>query len=259
MRSATIGGEVDGHGAAGAASAPERIDRSITRAILRGTYPPGTHLPTLRTLAEEHEVNLSTMQRALARLERRGLITARQGSGLLVNDPHEVGDLSLVADWLAVTADDPARAAAILADLLDVRRAIAARLIVRHRLAVLDALGDLVEGAASLVGLPLEGVWQADVAVARAVVGATGNAVAGAVLTTVLRVLDELPVLVAAMYAEPETNAASMLEVGAALRDGGPDLGARIEAAMAMVDERTVARFRDLLAREVAAREVVAP
>ena len=38
-------------------SAPERIDRDLTRAILAGTFPPGSHLPTVRDLARDHSVN----------------------------------------------------------------------------------------------------------------------------------------------------------------------------------------------------------
>lgn len=235
-------------------SAPERIDRSVTRAILRGTYPPGTHLPTVRELAELHGVNPATVQRALARLESRGLVTARQGSGLLVNDPDEVGDLSLVADRLAVLADDPERAAAILADLLEVRRVLAVRLIVRHRLAIIDAAAELVAGAAELLEAPASEVWQVDLAFARTVVGATGNTVAAAVLTTLGRALQELPVLVEAMYDDPARNAAAMVEVVAAVRDGGDDLAVRVEVAMAAVDDHTVARFQELLAREAGAR-----
>jgi len=233
-------------------SAPERIDRELTRAILAGTFPPGSHLPTVRDLARDHSVNPSTIQRALARLERRGLVTARQGSGLLVNDPAEVGDVTLLADWLAVTAHDPERAAGILADVLDLRRVLAARLLARHRLAVLDALAALVAGAAELVAVPAHEVWRADLEFARTVIRATGNTVAAALFNSMARALAELPEVRAAMYADPSSNAASMVAILGLLQEGGADLADRIEAAMAEVDERTVSRFRHVLAAEVA-------
>ena len=228
-------------------NAAERIDRVLTRAILRGTFAPGTNLPTVRDLAADHDVNPATVQRALARLESRGLVTARQGSGLRVNDPAEAGDLSLVPDWLAATDDDPDRAAAILADLLEVRRVMAARLIARHRLEVLDAIGDLKADASNLLVVPADQVWQADIEFARTVIRATGNTVAAAVLNSLARALAELPVLVDAMYDEPARNVGAMLTVLAAVRDGGADLAEQIDKAMLLVDDHTVQTFRRLL------------
>lgn len=230
-----------------ALSAPERIERDLTRAILGGRFAPGSHLPTVRDLARAHGVNPSTIQRALARLERRGLVTARQGSGLLVNDPAQVGDVTLLADWLAVTADDPDRAAAILADVLDLRRVLAARLLARHRLEVLDALATLVAGAAELLAVPADDVWVADLEFARTVVRATGSTVASSLLNSMARALAELPEVRGAMYADPSENVAAMGAILGLLQDGGADLDDRIEATMAEVDERTVARFRGAL------------
>lgn len=229
---------------------PARIGAELTRAILRGEQPPGSRLPPLRDLAARYDVNPSTMQRVLARLESRGLVTARQGSGFTVADPSRVGDLSLAVDWLAACADDPDRAAGILADFLEVRRVLAARLVARHRLAVLDVVNALAAGAHALTHTEPEGVWEADLEVARIVIGATGNAAAVAVLNTLARGLTEDPILVRAMYAEPARNAAAMVEVLTAIRDGVPDLANRIEASMAAVDEATVARYRTLLAAE---------
>ena len=42
--------------------------------ILAGTYPPGGHLDSVRDLAAAAGVNPNTMQRALAELERDGLL-----------------------------------------------------------------------------------------------------------------------------------------------------------------------------------------
>jgi GntR family transcriptional regulator, transcriptional repressor for pyruvate dehydrogenase complex len=235
---------------ASASSAPVRIDRVLTRAILRGAYRPGTRLPTLRELADEHDVNPATMQRALARLEARGLITARQGSGLRVNDPKLIGDASLLPDLLAASADDPESAATILEDLLEVRRVMAVRLIVRHRRAVLDALADLAASATQGQGASIEGMWRIDMDFARGILAATGNRVAMAILNSVARALEEIPVLVQAMYEEPARNASSMLEVLGAIHDSGDDLAARLEQVLARVDRHTVTSFRRLLERE---------
>ncbi len=229
--------------------APERIDRALTRRILRGEYAVGANLPPVRTLAEEFEVNPNTVQRALARLEAKGLVTARWGSGVVVNDPARSGDLSLVPERLAALDDDPEQSAGVLADLLEVRRVLAARLVTRHREQVLDVLDPLPMVA--LDGGP-ETVWRADMALARAVVGATGNSVMVALVNSIERALEELPLLVAAMYGDPERNIRSVEQVLAAVRDGGSDLAARLERAMADVDEHTIAEYRLLLERSVA-------
>ena len=80
---------------------------------------------------------------------------------------------------------------------------------------------------------------------------ATGNVVALSVLNTMARVLEELPVVAQAMYAEPAASTASMARVLQALRDGGEGAAATIEQALADVDALTLARFEALLrARE---------
>ncbi len=224
-----------------------QIDRELTRAILRGGYRPGSRLPTLRDLAEQYEVNPTTIHRALARIEARGLITGRQGSGLRVNDPHEVGDISLAPDWLAATADDPARAAAILADFLEIRRVLAVRLVVRHRQPLLDALPDLLTQATCTQQVAPDQFWVRDIEFARRLIRVTGNTMVLAVLNTVARALDELPLLVEAMYGDPAHNVASMLAVLEAIRMGGDAMAERIDSVMAEGDVNTVDRFRHLL------------
>ncbi|MDR3135922.1 MAG: GntR family transcriptional regulator, partial [Coriobacteriales bacterium] len=45
-----------------------QIVEHIQRGILSGIYPPGSNMPSVRTLAFEAEVNPNTMQKALAEL-----------------------------------------------------------------------------------------------------------------------------------------------------------------------------------------------
>lgn len=58
--------------------------------IIAGLYPAGSKLPSVRDLASEASVNPNTMQRALAELERSGLIYSQRTSGRFVT---EDGDL----------------------------------------------------------------------------------------------------------------------------------------------------------------------
>jgi len=224
-------------------STPTGIERALTLDILRGRYPVGSRLPTVRELAAAHEVNPATIQRVVSRLETRGLIEARQGSGLKVLDPSERGDLSLVPYWLEATLDQPERAAKILEEFLEVRRVIATRLMVRHRGAILEAVPTLRDAADALArARGLDALRTADMAFARGLLRATGNVIALAVLSTLEQVLEAVPSVAQAMYAEPKDNAAAMLDVlGALMGDDDPSAG--IEAAIAKVDAATIRRF----------------
>lgn len=52
--------------------------------IHTGGYAPGDQLPSYAELAEEYDVSVSTVQRALTILRDRGLVVGRQGRGLFV-------------------------------------------------------------------------------------------------------------------------------------------------------------------------------
>lgn len=52
--------------------------------ILAGIYPPGGHLDSVRDLAAAAGVNPNTMQRALAELERTGLVYTQRTAGRFV-------------------------------------------------------------------------------------------------------------------------------------------------------------------------------
>jgi GntR family transcriptional regulator len=52
--------------------------------ITEGVYPPGTWLPSERELTEEHQVDRSTVRRALRILAERGLVILASGTGAQV-------------------------------------------------------------------------------------------------------------------------------------------------------------------------------
>ena len=54
--------------------------------IAGGAYPPGSRLPSVRDLALEAGVNPNTMQRALAELERQGLVNSQRTAGRFVTE-----------------------------------------------------------------------------------------------------------------------------------------------------------------------------
>lgn len=58
--------------------------------IIAGTYRPGGKIPSVRELAAEAGVNPNTMQKALAELERSGLVMAQRTSGRIVTEDMEM-------------------------------------------------------------------------------------------------------------------------------------------------------------------------
>ena len=64
----------------------QQIVSGIRREIARGVYPPGSRLPSVRDLAMEAGVNPNTMQRALAELERMGLVNSQRTAGRFITE-----------------------------------------------------------------------------------------------------------------------------------------------------------------------------
>ena len=67
-----------------------QLAEQMTRRIITGVYPPGSKLPPVRELAAEAGVNPNTMQRALADLERQGLLYTNRTSGRYVTEDEEM-------------------------------------------------------------------------------------------------------------------------------------------------------------------------
>ncbi len=63
-----------------------QLKEQIKLLIVAGTYPPGSQLPTVRELAAEAGVNPNTLQKALAELERDGLVFTQRTSGRFVTE-----------------------------------------------------------------------------------------------------------------------------------------------------------------------------
>ncbi len=236
-------------------TAVDAIERSLLLDILRGRYASGSRLPTVRELAAAHQVTPATIQRVVARLETRGLVSARQGSGLVVHDPRTAGDAGLVPHWLAAFRHEPAVAAAILRDFLELRRVVAARLLTRHRAELTAQAAELARAAAAVGAIAphdLDAIREADLGFAKALVALTGNIPAATILNTLGRVLTELPEVAHAMYARPKENARAMTDALAALAKGGPKLEERLDAILLAVDDRTVSRFARALTKDLA-------
>lgn len=71
-----------------------QIEEEFAERIESGDPAPGERVPTERELARQLLVSRMTVRNALARLEQRGLIVRRQGSGTFVADPKLTQDAS---------------------------------------------------------------------------------------------------------------------------------------------------------------------
>lgn len=64
--------------------------------IVTGQYTLGERLPSVRELAAEAGVNPNTMQRALAELERMGLVYAQRTAGRMITDDEQrIGEMKM--------------------------------------------------------------------------------------------------------------------------------------------------------------------
>ena len=71
-----------------------QLVEQIQAGIASGQYKPGDRLPSVRDLAAEATVNPNTMQRALAELERMGLVYTNRTSGRFITpDEAMIGKL----------------------------------------------------------------------------------------------------------------------------------------------------------------------
>jgi GntR family transcriptional regulator len=99
-----------------------QLREQISAAVGRGTLEPGARLPTMRQVAVSLGIDLNTVQRAYAELEREGILTMVQGRGSFVapspppprNRQGEARDLALKfaaqAQAQGITLDELAEA-----------------------------------------------------------------------------------------------------------------------------------------------------
>lgn len=66
-----------------------QLMETITVAIASGTLAAGSRLPSVREMAAQAGVNPNTMQRALAELERDGLLYSQRTAGRFVTDQSD--------------------------------------------------------------------------------------------------------------------------------------------------------------------------
>src|SRR5690349_11320234 len=63
-----------------------QLREQILALIGRGVLKPGTQVPTMRQVAVALKIDLNTVQRAYAELEREGVLSKQRGVGTFVTD-----------------------------------------------------------------------------------------------------------------------------------------------------------------------------
>jgi GntR family transcriptional repressor for pyruvate dehydrogenase complex len=95
----------------------DHVFAELARAILQGSFAPGTSLPSERLLVERFRVSRNIARQALHRLAEMGLVQVRQGGATIVLDPHEATDLRVLALFYRLTGQS--RPALDTADMIE--------------------------------------------------------------------------------------------------------------------------------------------
>ena len=197
-------------------SAVDTCAEALRRTILAQSMTPGDRLPPERALAADLGVDRTTLRAALGQLVRDGLLAVRQGSGYRVLDYPRTGGPGLVPALVARAKRSGDRRR-IWVDLLAVRRCLAGALIEalveaqpidEAALQPIEQAIDALQAAAAS-GTGPGSVAAADLEVVRAWVAASDTEVLGLFVNPVLQILEGLPELCGAMYADPAANVAA--------------------------------------------------
>lgn len=70
----------------------EQVREGFIKLIASGALPPGSKLPSVRTLASQTAINPNTIQRAYRELEGAGYIVSQAGRGSFVAEGADVAD-----------------------------------------------------------------------------------------------------------------------------------------------------------------------
>lgn len=100
-------------------SVPDGIIAALSERIFKGQIAPGERLPPERELAKQFGTNRTSLREALRALEAQGLVRARQGDGVRVQDFRRHGDISLLPQYF--TATGPAEKLEIIMEMMRIR------------------------------------------------------------------------------------------------------------------------------------------
>ncbi|GAC1352420.1 MAG: FadR/GntR family transcriptional regulator [Polyangiales bacterium] len=187
--------------------AAEEASDKIREQILRGEFAAGSDLPGERELSTRLGVSRLTLRAAVARLEAEGLVKPVHGSGNRVLDFRETGGVELLGHLTALAQKGPDVPLTLLANLLELRRAVAVEAIglaaERATVEEIAALRGNIDRQASLLHDP-KGYIDADLSFARLLSRATHNVALTFLANTIVRVLEKQPGIELAFFVDPQ-------------------------------------------------------
>lgn len=137
-------------------SAADEVHDQLLKQLVAGATPPGSRLPSERSLAEALGVSRPVVREAIQRLVTSGHLDVRQGDGTIVNDVTRTGGLDLLPYLLVDVADGTTVNSSVVRSVLEVREYlgpwIAERAATRSGAALTEALSQVLadlEGAQS--------------------------------------------------------------------------------------------------------------
>ncbi len=106
-----------------------QLREQISAAVGRGELAPGSRLPTMRQVAVALKIDLNTVQRAYAELEREGVLSKLRGVGTFVTDmaPPQRNSRRAVQDFAFQVAAQAKGQGIALADLAEALARLADR------------------------------------------------------------------------------------------------------------------------------------
>lgn len=229
-------------------SAVAACARSLRESIVRGDLPAGSSLPPERELAATFGVNRLTLRAALGQLGAAGLIAIRHGSGNVVRDFVQDGGPDLLPTLVSL-ARDGRQWREVIRDMLAVRRALAGAALERlsqtldaRKLRQLEAAVEQFATEAERPGASCDSIAAADQQMVRTLLQQT-SVVMALTANPIFRLLEQLPELRAAMFAQPAFNVAGYRLLIAGLKKKDPLVAGSVLEALAAMDEALLERL----------------
>lgn len=214
----------------------------LTELILKGDWKPGERLPPERQLAEELEINRTSLREALRKLENLGLVKVQPGDGIYVMDPDERSGIDLLSflmeNAMSLDADMLANLAALRYFVLEAIIRVAAR---NHDIPKLESL---LNEARNYPG-DLE-PWEADFHFYKNLARCSGNRIFGLLMNSLRSTIVQLSQLFASIEGDPDTARTMYTKVAEALLEGDGDKAFKIFEAQAREDDKLLNSFTDL-------------
>ncbi|REE97870.1 GntR family transcriptional regulator [Thermomonospora umbrina] len=232
----------------------DEIADKIAFQIASGRLEAGESLPSIRRMAEEYEINPSTVQLALERLRMAGFVEPRRGVGIVVRDIEMYGGVEIWHYLLRFSSRLPDLTVRTVQEILETLRMfyesswakIAADPSAYDPRPVRRALQRLELLAATEDAAPAE-VYKCVLHVLRTSSAALGRTVMLSVLNSLGGVMGEVPEVVDALYCRPAEHAWWWGQVVTAWETADTELAA---STLALLDDwhaEALGRLRVLL------------